>query len=271
MAKPVKLFTLSMLCLLIVMAGCDSGSSGGIDTEGGTEPGSVPTIDDLVGTWNCHNAGTSYRRRYDVASTISIVKTDDSAASFTRYTTTSTEDTKRGEETFYLAEEGRIILDGSGIMTEWVDRRKTAFSPLTDAIPWEDLENYGDSYSIAVLNSVLYYSPFKRVGTGGGLTGTWIGAYTHYYFYYSNIMEVTRVTMEITPSTISVKAENSEDGIEYTPGDAYGPSSYTKMGNVIMTDLFGATGTMQYFLSGDWLVMANPNITSTTSFGWVKE
>lgn len=264
MKKTSKLFYIAVLVLLFDISGCDSGSGSTYEPE----PTGVPSIDDLVGTWNNQGTLDTTRGRTTVICTLDIAKTDDSSASFARLSKIISEDTKREKETYYMAEEGRITLNESGIITEWVDRRRITDTPPDDTIPWDNMENYGDSYSIAILNSVLYFSPFKRVGTGNGLAGTWAGASTH---YYSGLMEATRVTIEITSSTISLRSETSEDGIEYSQDEAYGPASYTNMGNVIMTDLLGEKGAMPYILSGDWLVMSSPNVTSTTSFGWVKQ
>lgn len=262
---------LSLTALILVMAGCDSGSSSGSDNEDGNDydvPEATLSIDDLVGTWKYHKIENQSDEVLTRNYTMTISKTDDTSASYAELAVEHSIDTDNEEDTWYSAREGRIVLNANGTLEMWVDRGRESKAPLTDTDIWEVLDDTGETSQAVIIDSVLYFYAFKRDGTGEGLKGTWIHSSTT---HDSGSMEVNRDTLEITDETISMKWEYSMDGITYGLDEQDGPSPYTLSDNTITSDLFDGPGTIPYILSGNWLVISGKNVTSTTSFGWVKQ
>lgn len=202
---------------------------------------------------------------------MTLTKTGSNAASFTRsdIDVTDYEDETRADSTWYLEQEGRVTLDANGIMTMWIEREREENTPLTSADPWDDVpDDEYSSFQIIMLDSIIYYGPFERSTNGTGLYDTWSRSDEAHDPIYT---EITRETLIITDSTMTVTIELCFDGVHYYTDETYGPSSYTRNDNVITTALYGTSSSFNYFQSGDWLIFGGTDITSTTSFGWEKQ
>lgn len=202
---------------------------------------------------------------------MTLTKTGSNSASFTRsdIDVTDYEDETRADSTWYLEQEGRVTLDANGIMTMWIEREREENTPLTSADPWDDVpDDEYSSFQIIMLDSIIYYGPFKRSTNGTGLYDTWSRSGEAHDTVYT---EITRETLIITDSTMTATIELCFDGVHYYTDETYGPSSYTRSGNEFTSDLFDELATFTILQSGNWLIFGGADTTSTTSFGWEKQ
>lgn len=274
MKKPKKIFLfLAAFILVLGITACDTGSSSDSNDDGEGTPTTpagtaLPTIDKLIGTWVWQetHTGTSYVD--DNTRTITLTKTGDTTASYVYSLVSETDNENSEDEVWYLEQEGNITLSADGTISKTIEREREAEEPFTDETGWYTLDDKGESYKSVIINSVLYFNPFEREGAGSGLVGTWLHSSMDREGPFE---DHSRATLVITDSVMTIEIEESEDGVTYTPYISFAPSSYTRNDNVITTALYGTSSSFNYFQSGDWLVLASLNSTSTTSFGWVKQ
>lgn len=280
MKKPKKVFLfLAAMILVLGITACDTGSSSDStdDTEGTpttpttpTTPGdpAIPTIDQLIGTWEWQDTYTGSSYVDENTRTLTITRTSDTTASYVYSLISETDNVSSEDKVWYLEQEGNITLSADGTITKTIEREREAEEPFTDATGWDTLYDTGESYQAVIINSVLYFGPFKREGTGSGLVGTWLYSSMDWEGTYE---EHSRTTLEITDTEMTMSIEESEDGVTYTLYRTRGPSSYTQAGNIITSDLYGTSGSFTCIQSDDWLILTSINTTSTTSFGWEKQ
>ncbi len=265
------------MILVLGIAACDSGSS---SSSYDAAASAIPTIDQLVGTWESigtypaqtsYTDGTVITYTTDYTEVTTFTKTDTTTGTYdTLYTSTHIfDDEETTDQYYYIAEQGVFKLDEDGTVTTNPVLRAYSFD---EPVSMDDTESIEDEeweyrYQLVILDSVLYYSPFKRVDTGSGLTGNWK---SNYYSNSYGSEHYYRTLVEITATRIVSTWESSENGITFSETGST-DYSYTKNGNKLVVQTDDGSLEYAYKQSGNWLILSNRNATSQTSFGYVKK
>jgi len=264
-----------VICVsFVLLLGCANPSSPESSGEDSDEVISytpvLVTTENIVGTWKISEEHTQTDEDvngvtfdYEVIEKTTLIISFDSSYTKIIETSETLVDAPYTTTDYWNAERGSIIILDTG-MTVW-NQTDYAYSDspyvFNTIITW--IENTGTEADITILLNGKFYieNVLQRVGTGTGLTGTWVKEKFDSY-------ELEKTEFVITSSTLTASIYESADGKTYTLKSVNSIPYVKNTDSSITISYDGLSEKVFYLYAGNFLILSDD--VNTVCNGYTK-